>query len=579
MSFHSPVQKQERTDAEPLDSHDISQSKCDSGQLSDSASNGTFAASRFGHDFSGVRVHADEAVQTLPSHRTQPMVQRFPKNEEEVSAPCPTCPGAESAQTPAAAESETESAAPSETPVSALIMDDSAAEVGPGQMRKSEFLARLRAEVCRTIETAIAGSGRSTDGCPYIGHWFDFYGRQDSAHLERAIHRYAPETSNSTTAMGYISAITQRARQAAETWARTGEITGVPEGVPTNLPGEPVAQGGEGGGGAAGLIMFKTRKGGVKGANDPQAIQKELGEGRSLEGSVRSRMESAFGVDFAHVRTHTDTTAAGLSDRMNARAFTIGEHVAFGANEYKPGTLMGDALIAHELAHTVQQKDSHASAAPMQGGDTTYNSLENDADKSAEGALVSIWSDVKSRTSQIAEGAVPRLRSGLRLQRCTRPRYITNIGTNVTVLESGRPPSVPDLTVAQANAILNGWGLLSKVVQIGSPTNRYDCHGYTFLGGDGWINDDQVDTILTQNGYSVTSTPRVGDIVVYRLGGSITHTGIIAAVSGTTVTQVRSKWGRLGLYRHAPNDVPPSYGAPTPYHTSRSGGHRLRRRP
>jgi hypothetical protein len=450
MSFHPALQLQDRTDAEPLVYSAILQRKYDSdgnsfgsgeftgfnspGQSSNPASIGTFAASRFGLDFSHVPLHANETQKVLPSCRAPLTVQRFPKNEDEVSASCPTClekesteaspttePTAEEAEpvpeatpTPPEPEPTTESAAPEETPVPGLIVEDSAAKLGPGHMRKSEFLAQLRTEVTRTAEAALAGTGRTTADCPYLNYWFGYYNRKDSVHIERAIHKYAPETKNSTSARRYIPIIAQRVSRSVETWARTGEITGLPEGMPMGLMGSVgrLIPG-------IGNIFFKAREGGARTADNRQSIQAELGKGQPLEGSVRSRMESAFGMEFSRVRTHTDTTAAALSDRMNARAFTVGEHVAFGASEYKPGTIVGDALIAHELAHVVQQGGGAASVAPMQGGETTYNSLEDDADQSAVGALAALWKGAKGILANIVEKAVPRLRSGLRLQRCT----------------------------------------------------------------------------------------------------------------------------------------------------------------
>jgi hypothetical protein len=420
--------------------------------MSDTAS-GTFVEPRFAYDFSRVPPLTGMEQQSRPLLRTQPMVQRFPKDEAAGSGACPNCPeaastevsapgepeaetapptetaepmteipGTETEATPALAEPGTESAASGETPASALIVDDSAADLAPGQMKKSEFLSRLKIEVCRTVEAAIAGTGRTTDECPYIDYWFDFYSRKESAHIERTIHRYAPEASSVTTASEYIPVFTQRARQAAETWARTGQITGVPEGLPMGLPGMGLLGGIGRLFSGIGSIFFKARKGGARKPDDPRAIQAELGEGRTLDSGVRSRMESAFGMDFAHVRTHTDSAAAGLSDRMNARAFTVGEHVAFGANEYKPGTLVGDALIAHELAHVVQQSGANSSVAPMKTGDASYNTLERDADSSALGVIASIWSGAKGALADIGQNTTPRLRSGLRLQRCGAAR-------------------------------------------------------------------------------------------------------------------------------------------------------------
>lgn len=412
----------------------------------------TFAESHLGFDFSRVPALTSMVRQNRPLLRTQPMVQRFPKNGTGGSSPCPTCPEVEPIEisepaesegetvppiettepatepsspegeaTPTPTEPETESAAPGEAPASALIVDDSAAELASGQMKKSQFLSQLRVEVCRTVEAAIAGTGRTTNGCPYIGNWFDFYSRKDSAHIERAIHKYAPEASSATTASEYISVITQRARQSAETWARTGEITGVPEGLPMGVPGMP-GMGLLGSVGrlvsGIGSIFFKARAGGAKRSEDPRAIQAELGKGHPLDSGVRSRMESAFGMDFSHVRTHTDNTASGLSTRMNARAFTVGEHVAFGLGQYQPGTLIGDALIAHELAHVVQQGKTLQHPQQISKGATECDGLEEDADQSAVEAILSLQDKIRYGSAGNRKRTMPLQRSGLRLQRC-----------------------------------------------------------------------------------------------------------------------------------------------------------------
>lgn len=79
------------------------------------------------------------------------------------------------------------------------------------------------------------------------------------------------------------------------------------------------------------------------------------GGGRPLDAGVRARMEHGFGRSFSGVRIHADGDSARLSDQVNARAFTHGSDVFFGGGEYAPGTAAGDRLLAHELAHTLQQ--------------------------------------------------------------------------------------------------------------------------------------------------------------------------------------------------------------------------------
>jgi hypothetical protein len=131
-------------------------------------------------------------------------------------------------------------------------------------------------------------------------------------------------------------------------------------------------------------------------------------------------MSSAFGYDFSGVRVHTDAKAGELSGQLNARAFTIGRDVAFAQGEYQPGTLIGDALIAHELAHVVQQGGGNPSGG-AQTKDASLgddSSLEQDADRSAVGAVVAAWTRTKKGLTELSADAVPRLKSGLKLQRC-----------------------------------------------------------------------------------------------------------------------------------------------------------------
>jgi hypothetical protein len=66
-------------------------------------------------------------------------------------------------------------------------------------------------------------------------------------------------------------------------------------------------------------------------------------------------MEPRFGFDFSHVRVHADSHAAEAARTVNARAFTLGSSVVFGAGRYAPGTSEGRQLLAHELTHVVQQ--------------------------------------------------------------------------------------------------------------------------------------------------------------------------------------------------------------------------------
>jgi hypothetical protein len=110
-------------------------------------------------------------------------------------------------------------------------------------------------------------------------------------------------------------------------------------------------------------------------------IDSTRGSGASLDGATRGRMEGSLG-DLSDVTVHTDDTADSLNRSVSARAFATGTDVYFAKGEYNPGSSDGDTLIAHELAHVVQQR-----GAPASGPLTVSNpgdALETEADSVAD---------------------------------------------------------------------------------------------------------------------------------------------------------------------------------------------------
>ncbi|MEC4675502.1 MAG: DUF4157 domain-containing protein [Nitrospirota bacterium] len=85
------------------------------------------------------------------------------------------------------------------------------------------------------------------------------------------------------------------------------------------------------------------------------AIESMRGGGQPLPSSERAFFGPRFGYDFSHVRLHTTSKAAETARAVNAKAFTVGRDIAFGAGQYAPTTDTGRNLIAHELVHVVQQ--------------------------------------------------------------------------------------------------------------------------------------------------------------------------------------------------------------------------------
>jgi hypothetical protein len=110
-------------------------------------------------------------------------------------------------------------------------------------------------------------------------------------------------------------------------------------------------------------------------------INSTRGSGTTLDSSVAQKLSPSLG-DLSEVRVHTDTTAHDLNHAVSARAFATGSDVYFAQGEYKPNTSDGDKLIAHELAHVVQQR-----GAPTSGPLTVSepgDSMEREADAVAD---------------------------------------------------------------------------------------------------------------------------------------------------------------------------------------------------
>nr|WP_286160546.1 DUF4157 domain-containing protein [Streptomyces yunnanensis] len=114
------------------------------------------------------------------------------------------------------------------------------------------------------------------------------------------------------------------------------------------------------------------------------------GSGRPLPQEVRRDMEGRMGADFSRVRVHTGAEAHAAAGAVQAHAFTSGEHVAFANGRFAPATGSGRRLLAHELAHTVQQASGEVAGAPGPQGlrvSDPQDHFERAADRLAQQAL------------------------------------------------------------------------------------------------------------------------------------------------------------------------------------------------
>ncbi len=115
---------------------------------------------------------------------------------------------------------------------------------------------------------------------------------------------------------------------------------------------------------SAGLVRRRAQTGSTGGATAPDSVRSVLGaSGKALTSSVQGFFESRFGESLGHVRVHDDAAAAKSAAEIGALAYSCGAHIVFGAGRFRPGQSDGDRLIAHEIAHTLQ--DRRGGAAPV----------------------------------------------------------------------------------------------------------------------------------------------------------------------------------------------------------------------
>jgi hypothetical protein len=98
--------------------------------------------------------------------------------------------------------------------------------------------------------------------------------------------------------------------------------------------------------------------------------------GQPLDPAIRAYMEPRFGHDFSKVRVHTGTEAQASAAAERALAYTAGTDLVFGAGQYRPSTVAGRWLIAHELAHVIQQRGP---ASTQEGGSHTLERQAGEA--------------------------------------------------------------------------------------------------------------------------------------------------------------------------------------------------------
>ncbi|HYH84994.1 MAG TPA: DUF4157 domain-containing protein [Pyrinomonadaceae bacterium] len=109
--------------------------------------------------------------------------------------------------------------------------------------------------------------------------------------------------------------------------------------------------------------------------------------GQSLDAATRALMETRFGHDFSRVRVHTDSRASESARAVGATAYAVGHDLVFSSGQYAPSSADGRRLLAHELAHTIQQGgDARGAQGKLEVSDAA-DASELEADRASEAVV------------------------------------------------------------------------------------------------------------------------------------------------------------------------------------------------
>jgi hypothetical protein len=172
--------------------------------------------------------------------------------------------------------------------------------------------------------------------------------------------------------------------------------------------------------------------------NVPPIVYEVLrSSGQPLDAATRAFSEPRFGHDFSKVRIHADAKAAESARAVNAIAYTVGRDVVFGPGQYTPHTPAGRQLLAHELAHTLQQ--GHGAAESTAPGQVVVGDPAVAAERDAESAAHAVLAGGQTSVSHQSAGERALRRQDAPLDAAPAPEQTqqADAGTPGTVRQAG----------------------------------------------------------------------------------------------------------------------------------------------
>ncbi len=152
-------------------------------------------------------------------------------------------------------------------------------------------------------------------------------------------------------------------------------------------------------------------------------------------------------------------------------------------------------------------------------------------------------------------------------------RAVTDRGGSINLYTAVANPAavVPN---RDARAAAEARHFLDRRIKRRDSAPPSNCHGWVFTGGRYFLGPDDVEKILVENDYRPVTSPKGGDLIIYRdAAGNIVHSGIVRLAEGDLVI-VESQWGTGARYLHEP--ATPAYSPSFEYYRSPRTGHWVR---
>ncbi len=154
--------------------------------------------------------------------------------------------------------------------------------------------------------------------------------------------------------------------------------------------------------------------------------------GQPLDRATRNFFESRFGHDFGSVRVHADAKAAASARAVDSLAYTVGRDLVFAGGHYAPGTTRGDSLLAHELAHVVQQSRGNCPPGVQR------QRCGHDGQATKCGARLGVWKLIDQMTDEASLFSIDSLIVEGGLKRFGGGEWVSQVQTPPNLVKSAK---------------------------------------------------------------------------------------------------------------------------------------------